>query len=594
MTTHATTVELTAEEKAAFVASMLRAREAFSRIDGVLSVGFGQKHTAGDFREIIAITACVSKKKPLDALADADRIPATFEGYPTDVMQVGTGSAPAGCDNSQDYTMIRGGIQIVPQIVQNGYTYEKGTLGCIVRRRGDSDRENVYLLTCKHVLYAGGAKAENVVYHPFAIAPPGQNPAGAAANPLGPIQAGGMRDNISYTPPGSTTAKQFHLDCAIALIHIDSTCCWSTCTKDKIKYSPEIVDLNAPTDPASTTPNPVNMISDVRSVIDDPNIIDKKVFKVGRATGKTQGKVRIIAASEPLLPDPSDPHAPTVAINVIRIDFDRDSTTSRVNCLGNDRFAEGGDSGSIVVDEANRVIGLVAISAAAAHASDPPPKTYPTYACHILPVLDTLKICIPTTAGISHGSCLCTDGSGLKSAPPAPSANPTGKVVFQSELATSDLAAVAEPVAFEPVHITDEQATRMLAFRDALVATPRGRELHDAFVRVRRELGYLVRKSRPVKVVWHRNRGPAYFAHVLNHLKGDTPSVPREVDGVTREEFLTRMAAVLAVHGSIPLRDAIAHYRAELLPTLIEVNDVSDCLNAIIGRSISAAGEEGQ
>jgi len=148
MTTHATNVELTADEKAAFVASMQRAREAFSRIDGVLSVGFGQKHSAGDFRDIIAITACVLQKKPLEAIANADRIPATFEGYPTDVMQVGSGSAPAGCNNSQEYTMIRGGIQIVPQIVQNGYTYEKGTLGCIVRRRGDSDRENVYLLTC--------------------------------------------------------------------------------------------------------------------------------------------------------------------------------------------------------------------------------------------------------------------------------------------------------------------------------------------------------------------------------------------------------------------------------------------------------------
>jgi hypothetical protein len=121
----------------------------------------------------------------------------------------------------------------------------------------------------------------------------------------------------------------------------------------------------------------------------------------------------------------------------------------------------------------------------------------------------------------------------------------------------------------------------MLAFRDALVATPRGRELHDDFVHVRRELGYLVRKSRPVKVVWHRNQGPAYFAHILNHLKGDSRSVPHEIAGVSRTDFLMRMGDVLAKHGSIPLRDAIARHRVELLPTLIDSNDAGDCLRAI-------------
>jgi hypothetical protein len=593
MTTHATSVELTATEKAAFLAAMLRAREAFSRIDGVLSVGFGQKHTAGDFRDIIAITACVLQKKPLEALTNADRIPSTFEGYPTDVMQVGTGSAPAGCNNSQDYKMIRGGIQIVPQIVKEGYTFEKGTLGCIVRRRGDSDRENVYLLTCKHVLFAGGAKDGNYVYHPFAEATHGQNSAGPA-NVLGPIQAKAIRDNVSYTPAGSSTAKQFHLDCAIARIDIDSKCFGSTCTKDHVKYAAEIVELNAATDAASTSLNPANMISDVRSVIDDSGIINKKVFKVGRATGKTQGTVKIVTASEPLIADPDDPHAPSIALNVIRIDFDKNSTPNHVNCLGNERFAEGGDSGSIVVDENGKAIGLVAISAAAAHANDPPPKTYPTFACHIVPVLDLLNICIPTSGGASHGSCLATDGSGLKSAPPPPVANPTGKPVFQSHITSAAPVAFAEPVAFEPAHVTDEQATRMLAFRDALVTTPQGRELHDTFVRVRRELGYLVRKSRPVKVVWHRNHGPAFFAHILNHLKGDTPSVPHEIGGISRADFLTRMGAALSAHGSIPLRDAIARYRTELMPTLIDADDVNDCLSAIRSRGSAAAREEGE
>ena len=590
MPTHATTVGLTQPEIESFRAALWRARETFGRLQGVQGVGFGQKHAAGDFHDLITITVIVSEKKPLEALPVDERIPATFEDYPTDVLSMGPGSATIACNNSTDYTNapggIQGGIQIVPQTVNPGFTYDKGTLGCIVRRRGDKDRENVYLLTCKHVLFAGGAHAGHYVYHPFAQASHGQAAAGPS-NVLGPIQKLGYQDNVPYTPPGSSTPQTFYLDCATARIDIDCKCFNSTCTKDHLKYSPTIVDLNLGTDDPATPQNESNMIAGVRNAIDDPAIVGKRVYKVGRSTGRTVGLVRVLTASEPLQPDPDNPGGPAIARAMIRIDFDTTSTPTHLNCLGNERFAEGGDSGSVVVDENRNAVGLVAISASHAHEGGPPPKKYPAFACHILPVLDLLQICIATSSSSSHGSCSATDGSGLTSAPAPQTTSPTGRISFLDRSVTGASGRGGVVTAVAPEVISEAQRARMLAFRDGLVSSPSGRELHDTFVRVRRELGYLVRNSRPVKVVWHRNHGPAFLAHILNHLKGDVPSVPHEIAGISRGDFLTRMGCVLSAHGSIPLRDAIERYRSELLPVLVEATDMDHCLRALGARERS-------
>jgi hypothetical protein len=81
-----------------------------------------------------------------------------------------------------------------------------------------------------------------------------------------------------------------------------------------------------------------------------------------------------------------------------------------------------------------------------------------------------------------------------------------------------------------------------------------------------------------VKVAWHRTEGPAFFAHVLNHLRGESGSIPLAVNGVTRGMMLERMAAALATHGSNPLRDAVERYRDELMPILATAHTVDECI----------------
>jgi hypothetical protein len=557
--------------------TLARARAAFEPIDGVLSVGIGQKETGGSYRSDLAIVVIVREKRALNELAAQQRIPPVFEGYRTDVAVLKDGDVVA-CDNNAEYGIIQGGIQIVPTIKSSDGRFGKGTLGCIVHRRADLSRDNVYLISCKHVLFDRGAGPDDYAYHPFPAHARGAGQTGPSTA-LGPTQKTAFYENVGYIPPGSTVPSQFFLDCATARINIDCKCWGTRCTKDDIKYDTTIVDLELGTDDPSTPRREDNTIADVRNVIDDVSIVGQPVFKVGRSTGKTVGIVRRINGSTNVLKDFNDDNSGRMpAVNLIQIDYDTTSPDGPVNCVGNQRFVEAGDSGSIVVDAQRRAIGIVAIGAPLSSDQAPPPRAAPAYACHIMPVLDRLGICIATAGGTSRGSSAATDGTGITPVRPTQAELPVpdGQIHLARRAAKA-----ARPDHVEQITITAAENDRMLALRDQLRETAYGIELHETFAEIRREIGYLVRNVRPVKVAWHRQRGPAFFAHVLHHLKGDTDSVPREIDGVSREALLTRMGELLAAHGSHPLRAAIERHGPLLLTILSNADTVHDCLEAL-------------
>jgi hypothetical protein len=125
-----------------------------------------------------------------------------------------------------------------------------------------------------------------------------------------------------------------------------------------------------------------------------------------------------------------------VAVLMIKIDFDTSSTSDHLNCLGHEQFAGTGDSGSIVVDEQMKVIGLVAFKGPEGPA---PTKKAATFACHIMPVLDYLKVCIPTNPGTSRCSCAAVDGTGTKPVRPvrAELPAPDGEIHFTKRRSTA-------------------------------------------------------------------------------------------------------------------------------------------------------------
>ncbi len=580
MTELKTTAEIRAAPDA-FKAAGRRAIQAFRKIEGIVSVGFGLKQTGGRFGDELAIVVFVERKKPADALAPAERIPSSFEGYRTDVRVVPFRRPGLGhCDNRQAYTTIQGGIQIanagtstttqVGNTTVTDFDRELGTVACIVRRRNFTGRENVYMLSNAHVMYAKGHGPGETIGHPDIQEGKG----------LGPIMDGGAFRNIVW-PPGTPPPNPLPLpadpdhflnhphetfiDCAIARLELDSCC---GCTKDSRHYAESIVDLVVATPAGAERGDAVhvsNRITDVRDVYGDVNFIGEVVTKVGRTTGNTQGKCVTIDA--PIgMPDVfGTPPARVHCYNCMEI---APEPLGTLNCLNHAYFAETGDSGSLVVDSQRRAVGLL-FSVPDASIPDPPDST--CGACFIVPVLDHLGICIPCAPGATgHGSSLAADGSGLAPAalPAAQSTLPAGEIVFLSDGGAPAPGAQAQPVFAPPVPVNEAHGRRMHALLDAFRATRRGGPLSTVIGEVRREIGYLVRNVRPVKAAWGRHHGPAWLAHVLNHIAGHSPTIPHEVKGVSRRALLMKMREVLGTHGSNPLQRALAGYGDEVLEML--------------------------
>lgn len=105
----------------------------------------------------------------------------------------------------------------------------------------------------------------------------------------------------------------------------------------------------------------------------------------------------------------------------------------------------------------------------------------------------------------------------------------------------------------------------MERFFDTLRQTEDGRRLHEAYTQTSREISYLVRNQRQVTVTWHRNRGPAFLAAFLDHLRGNSATIPLEIGGISRTTLLARMDVVLRAHGSKELHDVIECHRDNLM-----------------------------
>jgi hypothetical protein len=556
-------------DREAFIDAYLRARDVLGRIDGVIGVGFGRKEKADAVTSDVSITVFVLEKKAQDEIPPEHRIPPIFDGYRTDVRVVPE-VEPAKCDNQDRYPTIQGGIQIQSREITSTVTGDdgKGTLGCIVRKRGNDSGDNYYLLTADHALFHETSDLKSLVHHPSAPATGDTT----SSQVIAMVEDHGVRREVEHRATrsdGTTIPFECYVDCAIARLDLASRCCGSACSRDNVTFDTTIIDL--------VPGSPANNITDVRDIILDVDIVlpgvetvfeggtldligdlstateANRVVKVGRTTGRTVGIV--LSVNTIARRGDSDFYR-----GLIEIQLDPASTPFGLNCKGNPLFIEGGDSGSLVVDMQNRAVGLADFTQRGA-------RKWRCFACHIVPVLDQLRVCIPTASGTGHGSSGATDGSGIAQYGGGGSAEhlaDDGTVLFAGRVATAP--SMPESVTQPPTAAsTREQSDHIERFLDTLRESEDGRRLHDAYIRLNREIGYLIRNQRRVTVTWHRNRGPAFLAGLLDHLRGNSATIPLEIGGVSRRALLARMGEVLLAHGSDELRDAIEQHRDNLM-----------------------------
>ena len=559
----------------AFIDAYLRAEVELGKLAGVVGVGYGHKMVAGKFTEDICIHVFVREKKPEDQIAPEQLVPKSFEGYRTDVRVVPRIS-PSACTNVNAYATVRGGMQIVAAPTGKIGTL-MGTLGLVVRKRGSESRDNWYILSNEHVIYANGATKDDHVYQPWppvlglktkqiaVIGDPNYfslKGARDAKVPNGPYPA-----NPDADPPVRIQERKFYVDCAVARLEVDSACCDSICAYNRIPFDTTIIDWKEDSSPVGAPPQAADdntaRVAGVRSIALDPGILsptpvvptDKLVYKVGAKTGRTIGVVRSLFTPA---------NAPIFGTYAMEIEFVPTPSHEHNDC-GNDLFSEDGDSGALIVDSQDNAIGLLFGK------SDDHPNF--TYASHIIPVLEALDICIPTVRPLrkaySYGCADAEDGSGTK---------PHDKYSsVQLDPATEVFSGVtlqSQP----PVVVARDR--RLDTLREQFSATTNGRELLEHFPATSREIGYLVRNSRPVKVAWHRLQGPAFLASFLSHLHGSTPNMPTEIRGIRRETMLTRMHAVLVQEGTPFLHESLARH-IDVLLALAGTETLDECLQVL-------------
>lgn len=480
-----------------------RARERLVAIPGVLGVGFGVKKVDDQLTEGRALRVYVEQKKPLDELAPDEVIPSEIDGVPTDVLNVPRGQT-LGTEDTDRHSPLLGGITITNFRKDTAGLYKEGTLGCFATIDGASGPKNVVLMSNHHVLAAHGGAVGNTINQPQVI---GGLLDDANPNPIAEINDLGIEGPHPFTYP-SETEVAYHVDCATAKLNIDVSS-WCDCNCG-VSYKNEVRELNIGGN---------SKLEGVARAIDG-----ETVHKSGRRTGRTQGVIE-----DPLGVAILTNYTPPVrAENVILINPANPPDPV---------FADQGDSGAALVNDQNKLIGLVF---GAQDSALPNPIGF---ACHIAPVLDQLSITPISTAN--------------------PPVGPAGHAH------NTRLARVGAPTAYELEDHT-------LELQERLRGTPAGATLYDAFLEHRSEVVGLVNRHRLVTIAWHRGKGPTYFAHFAENARHPGHAIPFAVDGVTRRDLIERMEEALLAHGSEALRKAIREHREQVLALIDDFDDLHE------------------
>jgi hypothetical protein len=308
---------------------------------GVVGVDINEKVSKGKPTGELSIVVYVEEKKPKSKLGKDEVIPAEIDGIPTDVKEERIelhASRVALVDvvplvDATKYTTLHGGISMgpcrsvhldPPDVPASGDYIFVGTLGAIVR---DRTTQATMALTNFHVACVdNGWAAGN------AMCQPGRPDGGSCpADTFGTLTRAALSDHVDGAVVSINTGKT--TDCAIE----------------------EIGDVKGQ---AAATQN-------------------MAVRKRGRTTGLTYGTVTSVDASVSI--NYGDGLGNHTLKNQIRVEPD---TTKSA------QFSDHGDSGSVVVDGSNNVIGLLFGGSAAA-----------TYANPIQFVLDelTVDLCVKPT-----------------------------------------------------------------------------------------------------------------------------------------------------------------------------------------------------
>jgi len=292
-----------------------------------------------------------------------------------------------------------------------------------------------------------------------------------------------------------------------------SWCCKTNVVAKNVNKDESLDCAIAKVESGIAVDNTIIEIGDIQGSGAAAAVNGERVRKRGKKTGLTSGTISYI-----------NPSTKTITIDPNPAGGPADNPGGCTNYeAGKTVFVYYGDSGSVIVNDHNEVVGLI-------YAMDDPTHTK-GYAKDILQVQTRMNITIKTSSSAGGGTPVSETISD-----PFPD---------QREVVLSD----------GWVEYIEER----------LEDTHNGRAILKMIDIHQEEVFNLVNKHRPVMTMWHRKQGPAFVAAFGRSVKHPDYIMPSEINRVSLQNLLMSMASVLEEHGSEPLKEAIRNYASEVI-----------------------------
>jgi hypothetical protein len=288
--------------------------------ENVIATGIGYKVTGGQRTPTPAIVCSVTRKVPAASLAAAALVPRTIDGSETDVIETGrirALQAPTG-----RFRPAPGGVSIGHRDIT------AGTLGCLVRKGGET-----FILSNNHVIAnSNDAQLGDAILQP------------------GPVDGGTIAtDHIasleSFVPIGFL-APEPPSTCGFAgaVIGLLNAGCRAIGSQTRyrtvsIQQTTNLVDaaIGRPLDPGDVK-DEILGIGTIQGTV--PGALGLRVKKSGRTTGLTTGEILQVDVT-------------------VDVQYGAGQVARFTDQLMAGAMSQGGDSGSAVLDEQNRLTGLL-------------------------------------------------------------------------------------------------------------------------------------------------------------------------------------------------------------------------------------------
>jgi len=495
------------------VAARDRAEAVLLRLPNVTSVGIGGRVRAGQPVPELVLTVYVDVKVPADQLAPSERIPGEIEGLPTDVVEmptVGTtraAPAPPGRpfipfpkrDTEKYRPTLVGGSHMQGELAVSDYNM--GTLGCIMV--STTNAAKAYALTNWHVMQGDNHEDPTL----------GDTKAGQPTN----------KDSITKCCSdiiGTLAAGARNTTTDAALIEL----------KPGTKWKADVLDIGPltgehPVDSTEAGTHPAVLMHGAKSRLNGGRILS--IGTPMTVDGIHFTNVMVIVPNANTAVDPTDPYF----------------------------FGQPGDSGAVVVNDANQVVGVF-------FAGPSPPYPAGAIAGWALPLADIkqpfadqsvpVRVATAATAGIVN----TVPGAAMAALPQELAPALIG--ARASAEARERLVAVGLPLGGEP----PSAALRRL--EGDLEGSARGRGLVAFWLRHQHELLELINSNRRVMITWHRSGASGLFQLLTRMLSQPDLTVPETINGQPVGHCLDAVCAVLDRFASPQLRADLTRTRAAL------------------------------